>query len=68
MAKMGILQECMIHRLDGSDSFKGHSWAREDGTLEAFWYEEGNRITHFFYANGQPMGFWNKYRIQFPRG
>ena len=51
--------------LSDKQVFNGHAWSRDDGTFEAFWTEGGNRITQFFYSNGEPQGFFNKYKIAF---
>ena len=65
LEKMGILSEVVVTRTYDNVSFKGHSWTREDGSFEAFWYEDGNRLTMFFDCNGLQKGAWKKYRIQF---
>lgn len=53
-----------ILRLGDQSIFKGYSWAREDGSFEAFWYEAGNRITLMFDSRGKQKGAWSQYRMQ----
>lgn len=65
---MGVLSEVNIVRLCDGKVFDGHSWAREDGSFEAFWFESGNRINLFFDCNGDQQGAWKKYKLEFKRG
>ena len=62
---MGLLRECKVVSLSNNQIFSGYAWTCDDGTFEAFWTEGGNRITQFFYSNGEPQGFFNKYKIAF---
>ena len=62
---MGLLRECKVVSLSNDQVFNGHAWTCDDGTFEAFWNERGNRITQFFNSNGEPLGFFNKYKIAF---
>lgn len=61
---MGILSEVLVIRLSDNEMFKGHSWTREDGSLEAFWYEGGERINMFFDSKGIQQGVWKKYKLR----
>lgn len=60
---MGSLSECKICKLDNSVCYKGYLWARDDGTLEAFWHEAGLRVTRFFDAKGKQLGAWKQYAL-----
>ena len=60
---MGILAEAVVERLDGSNRHDAHSWLRDDGSFEAFWYENGVRVCYMFGPNGQQLGVWKQYRL-----
>ena len=64
MEIMGELSEAVVCKLDNTTCFKANTWVSGDGTLEAFWYEDGNRITHFFKANGEQIGSWKRYKLK----
>ncbi len=61
---MGCLQECVISRRDGTAQFKGHAWVSSGGFFDATWVESGKTERASFQANGQPVGFWNKYLMR----
>ncbi len=61
---MGILSEATVSRLDSGEKFSAHSWLREDGSFEAFWYENGIRVCFFFQCDGKQMGLWKQYKLQ----
>ena len=60
---MGTLVEVSIYHIGNNAPFKGWAWSHEDGTLEAFWYEEGARHTFFFNADGTQLR-GKKYRLE----
>lgn len=60
---MGVLQECVISRRDGTAKFKGHAWVGSGGFFDAVWTENGKTERASFQVNGQPIGVWNPYRI-----
>jgi len=63
---MGFLSEVIVLRLSDKETFIGNSWAREDGSFEAFWYEKGGqRVTKFFDAKGIQTGAWKEYKLRF---
>ena len=62
---MGFLSEVIVQRLSDKETFLGNSWTREDGSLEAFWYEKGGqRTTKFFDAKGIQSGLWKEYKLR----
>ena len=61
---MGILSEVTVIRLCDGLTFQGHSWTGDDGTLEAFWKEGGNRLCHMFDCKGVQQGAWKMYRLE----
>ena len=65
---MGTFQECMICRREDGKCFQGYSWVGPGGVFDAKWVESGKTKWASFQANGQPVGFWNAYRMQLPRG
>ena len=64
MDTMGALSEAVVCKLDNSVCYKANTWISSDGMLEAFWHEDGQRITHFFKANGEQIGTWKRYRLK----
>ncbi len=60
---MGILAEAVVKRLDGAHEYKAHSWLRDDGTFEAFWYEGGVRVCYAFDHDGKQLGMWRQYKL-----
>ena len=60
---MGVLTEAIVSRIDSGQKFKAFSWLRDDGTFEAFWHEEGVRVTFFFQCNGKQIGMWKQYEL-----
>ena len=63
---MGTLVEVTVQRLSDKANWKGHAWTRENGTLEAFWYEDDIRLTYFFDAKGNQIG-GKTYMIHLPK-
>lgn len=61
---MGTLVEVTIRHLSDHAAFDGWAWSHEDGTLEAFWYEEGARHTFFFNADGKQLR-GKKYALEY---
>jgi len=61
---MGVLSEVTVIRLDNSEAYPAHSWLRDDGTFEAFWYENGVRLCFFFQCDGQQIGLWKQYKLR----
>ena len=61
---MEFYEECAVCRLDGSVCYRGDAWVSSGGLLEASWVENGEKKHNSFYANGQPVGFWNKYILK----
>jgi len=60
---MGVLTEAVVVRLDSSDQHKAHSWLRDDGSFEAFWYEDGVRVCFMFDTAGNQLGLWRQYKL-----
>lgn len=54
----------MICRKDGSACYNAYVWTSSDGRLEAFWYEDGQRVTKFFEPNGEQVGSWKQYVLK----
>lgn len=64
---MGSLVEVTILRNSDKVEFEGHAWTRDDGKLEAFWYEDGTRVNFLFEANGTQIGMFHgckKYELK----
>ena len=61
---MGVLSEAIVCKTDDSACYKANTWISADGSFEAFWQENGHRVTHFFTANGEQLGTWKRYRLQ----
>ena len=61
---MGTLQEVTVVRHSDKVPFSGHAWLREDGSFEAWWYENGIRHTYPFDLNGRQLGHFKRYTIQ----
>ena len=62
---MGILRETVVKRTDNGEQFKAHSWSRDDGSFEVFWYEKGVRMCFIFDFNGKQVGMWKQYEMFF---
>ena len=60
---MGVLTEAVVIRVDTGQKYKALSWLRDDGSFEAFWYEDGVRVTFFFQCNGKQVGMWKQYEL-----
>ena len=61
---MGHLEEVSICKIDSTTCYKGHAWTCEDGSLEAFWFEGGKRLTQSFDVKGTQLGVWRKYLLR----
>lgn len=64
---MGSLVEVTIIRVSDDLKLDGHAWTRDDGKLEAFWYENGSRLNFLFEADGTQIGLFHgckKYKLE----
>jgi len=57
---MGTIQIADVLRLRDGVKIECHAWTREDGSYEAFWHEDGTRLTFFFDADGEQQIAWMK--------
>ena len=57
---MGTIQIADVIRLKDGVKIECYAWTREDGSFEAFWYEDSIRMDLFFDSEGYQLIPWMK--------